>query len=169
MGVGNGHEPSPNCAGAMFCSQHRCRRPQLLNTDKGKLCQIWLSPAAKQVERHHFYCLHIAFRSAKITVLSEISIFRFFRFRIAWQAIHRQQVIPMASAYLSSLNMDHPDHRCLFTQVISMSSPLHRCRSNLDPRRKDAWHPAAIALELADMATCDGMGAMDVLIGRLCM
>ena len=67
MGVANGHKPSPNYAGVMFCSQHRCRRP-LLNTDKGQLCQIWFSQIAMQVERHHFIaCLslrenHMLFR-----------------------------------------------------------------------------------------------------------
>ena len=65
MGVGNGHEPSPNCAGVMFCSQHRCRRPSLLNTNKRQLGLIWSSQIAKQVERHHFFLL--AFRCAKPT------------------------------------------------------------------------------------------------------
>ena len=62
MGAGNGHKPSPNCAGAMFCS-HRCRRP-LLNTDKRQLDPIRSSQIAMQVERHHFLCLPFAARKS---------------------------------------------------------------------------------------------------------
>ena len=54
-GIGNSHKLSPNYAGAMCSSPHRCGSPLLLNTDKGQLYQIWFSPIAKQVERHHFY------------------------------------------------------------------------------------------------------------------
>ena len=34
MRIGNGHKLSPDSAGVMFSSPHRCRPPPLLNTDK---------------------------------------------------------------------------------------------------------------------------------------
>ena len=68
----NRHKLSPDSAGAMFCSHHCRRRPPLL--DKGRLCHIWLSPDAKQVERHHFL---LANRCAIITFF-----FDFFDFSI---------------------------------------------------------------------------------------
>ncbi len=60
-GIGDRNKLSPDFAGAMCSSPHRCRPPLLLNTDKGRLCQIRASPDAKQVERHHFYS-HLAAR-----------------------------------------------------------------------------------------------------------
>ena len=61
------------------CVAPRCRRPALLNTiDKRRLCQIGASPVAKQVERHHFYCLQIAARNAQIL----FDFFDFFNFSI---------------------------------------------------------------------------------------
>ena len=109
------HKVSPNSAGAMFGSPHRCRppllhtdkkeqgstqgigigtsyhqilraqcvaprcrRPALLNTDKGRLCQIRASPVAKKIERHHFFML--AFHYTKITCFFDF--FNFFNFLI---------------------------------------------------------------------------------------
>ena len=63
------HKVSPNSADAMCSSPQRCR-PPLFNTDKRRLCQIWLSPVAKQVERHHFHCLPFAARFSTFSTFS---------------------------------------------------------------------------------------------------
>ena len=59
MRIGIRHKLPPSSAGASFSSlpnkpnRGHCRPPPLLNT-RGELCQIWLSPYAKPVGRHHF-------------------------------------------------------------------------------------------------------------------
>ena len=74
IGLGNGHKPSPICAGVMFCS-HRYRR-LLLNTDKGQLDPIWSSQIAIQVERHYFFCLPFAARKIICFRLFQLFIFK---------------------------------------------------------------------------------------------
>ena len=66
------------------------RPPVLLNTDKGATKPNQASHAAKQVERHHFYCLQIAARNAHI-LFDFFDFFDFltFRFWIPRQAIHQ--------------------------------------------------------------------------------
>ena len=75
MGHGDRHKPSPNCAGAMFCSQHRCRRPPL-NTDK-ELYRI--RPRLMRLDATIF--LAIQYRPVSTFSLCEIHmLFQLFRF-----------------------------------------------------------------------------------------
>ena len=117
----------------MFCSHHCRRRPPLL--DKGRLCHIWFSPDAKQVERHHF---HACFSLRGI--LFKISTFQHFRFSTPGRAIYQHWLIPLISGPQSSLTMVDRKHRSLFRHGSLTSLSLHRYRSLLDLRRRKAWH-----------------------------
>ena len=63
MRIGDRHKLSPNSAGAMFSSPHRCRRPPpLLNTDK-ELCRI--RPRTMQADATKSACSIPAISSAQ--------------------------------------------------------------------------------------------------------
>ena len=84
----------------------------------------------------------LAYRCAKSLQIFKFFDFFDFRFSIPWQATYQHQLIPMTSSYLSSLTKVDPKHRSLDSQVIPLSSPLHRCPSLLDLRRTNPWHLA---------------------------
>ena len=67
--AGDMHKLSPSSAGTMCSSPQRLHLPVLQSTAAQhqqwrKLCQVWFSPAAKQVERHYFHCLQLAARKS---------------------------------------------------------------------------------------------------------
>ena len=142
MRLGDGHKPSPNCAGAMFCSQHGCRRP-LLNTNNGQLSQFWFSTDAKQVERHHFLCLPFAARKSHAS-----STFSTFRFLILNHMASNRSMLPHSYEIKTPVVARYgppkpPEH--LFT-----SGFLHRCSYVAVARYSiygekmlgNPWHPA---------------------------
>ncbi len=124
MRIGDIHKLSPSSAGAMFCSPHHRRRPPLLsiNTDKRQLCHIWLSPTARQVERHHF--LLLAIRCAKITFFCKL--FDFFNFSI----LNLMAGYPSTSAYSFDIGTSIVAHHSLSDapKHVFTSHFLHRCR-----------------------------------------
>ena len=88
--------------------------PVLLNTDKGRLCQIRASPDAKQVERHHFF---LACRSLRDNHI----LFRIFDFSILNP---RTSYLPTSThsfniQTMSSLDKTHLRHRSVDSQSIS--------------------------------------------------
>ena len=64
MRIWDSHKPPPSSAGAWFSSPPHPTALQTRSTaqhiDQGRLYHIRASPVAKQVERHHFLCLHFA-------------------------------------------------------------------------------------------------------------
>ena len=121
MRIGIRHKLPPSSAGASFSSlpkipdRERCRPPPLLNTTRGKLCQIWPSPDAKLVERYHFYRLQSLIVSLREThILFEI-------FDVFDSESHGRD--PSTTAYsfdiliLSPLAMDHLIRRSHYSQV----------------------------------------------------
>ena len=109
---------------------HRCST----SSTRGRLCQIRASPVAKLVERHHFLCLLFAARNSPSFRHSTL-----FDSGSPRQAIHQHQHIPLTYGPHSSLNMAHLMHRSVYSQDIHTLSSLHRCRPDLDLRRKEAW------------------------------
>ena len=133
----------------------------LLNTDKGRLCQIRASPDAKQVERHqNFACKSLRDNH----VLFDFFDFFDFRFLIPRQAIHQHRLIPLISGPQPSLTMVDLKHRSLIRYGSLTLLSLHRCRSLLDLRRRKAWHLHAACKQVVEL---DGTRAMDVLIGQI--
>ena len=129
---------------------HHCSTPT-----KGRLCQVRASHVAKQVERHHFL---LANRCAIITFFSTFRLFSILNPRASYlpTPTHSFDIQTM-----SSLNKTHLIHRSVYSQGIHTSSLQHRCRPDLDLRRKEArraWNLGAIEQ--------DGTRAEDVLIGR---
>ena len=125
------------------CFPPRCRPPTLLNTDKGRLCQIWFSPVAKQVERHHSFLL--AYRCAIITCF--LNFFDFFDFFDSGS--HSQLPINHSSfprhpnTYRRSPWTIRTTDAC-FHKLFPMSLSPYRCRPYLDLRREEAWQGLAI-------------------------
>ena len=114
------------------CSAPRITTNQLCSTPtRSDYAGLGLVPLPSRWSATIF--LWLAYRCAIITFFST---FRLLRFWIPWSAIHQQQLTIMTSSDLSSLDIIYPDHRCLFSQVISLSPPLHRCRLHLDLRRR---------------------------------
>ncbi len=167
MRIGNRHEPSPNSAGAMCSSPYRIAADhQHCSTQtRGDYARLGLVRMPSRWSATIFYSSHLAARR-----LHSLQNFDFptFRFRILWQAIHQHQRIPLRSRYISSLTMVDPKHRSLFRYGSLTSLSLHRCRPDLDLRRKKL----GTYMRLASVAVWwngveqDGMRAADGLIGR---
>ena len=126
----------------------------------GKLCQIWLSPAAMQVERHHFYCLLIAARSP-------CRFFDFFDFFSFFDSeSNGKQLLNVSLSFV------------ILTPVIAQHSRSDPTRHIVTSDNHVAA-PTSLSLpfepaENKSLASCgtaqsDGMRATSALIGRLCI
>ena len=149
MRTGIRHKLPPSSAGASFSSmpnipdRELCRPPPLLNTI-GKLCQIWCSPDAKALERHHLYRLQM--RCVQLTFLPK---FRFSNFSI----LNPMGPYPSIITYLFDILIPVVAHygpsdtpEPLFRGVLCGCSCLHRCRHILTSGEKIlAFHRAATA------------------------
>ena len=144
-------------------ADHQCS-----TSTNGKLGQIWSSPAAKQVERHHFLLLTI--RCAKT-----ICFARFFRlFQLFNSESHRTQSINVDSFSCYQNTCRSSPWPIRGTGACPHKHTSHRCRNIAVAH---FWTCGETKLGICgkragscNTAICDGIGgtrAMDGLIGRI--
>ena len=117
MGAGNSHKASPDCAGAMFSSPLRMTTVARTSTPTSGNYAIY--SLARMPSKWNATIFLTACNSLREDHIP-FEIFDFFNFSILNHIASYPSTTahPMTSWYLSSLDMDHPNHRSIYSQVI---------------------------------------------------
>ena len=136
--------------------------PHCSTQTNGKLYQIWLSPIAKQVERHHFPLL--AYRCAKS--LQIFDLFDFFAFSILNRMVSKPSTLPHSYDIETPVDAQYGRSEAPklgFTSNSLVAAPT----SPVAPFWTCGEGNLGILRDLVNMAMRDGtLRAASVLIGR---